>query len=163
MLRSLVSALTVFIALASPALAEGPGMFHERGGFGGPGGPPAMMGEDPMRILQGIKLTPDQETQVHKILEAHRAGLRELFDQLRSAQDAFAMALLRPGTVTAADVKPLLDRTLQVRQQLAETLLQAMLEVRAVLTPDQLAKAAARRARMRELEAQMRSLLEESN
>jgi Spy/CpxP family protein refolding chaperone len=122
-----------------------------------------MHGEDPMRILQGIKLTPDQETQVHKIVEAHRAGLHNLFDQLRAAQDALATALLRPGTVTAADLKPLLDRTLQARQQLAESGLQATLEVRAVLTPDQLAKAAARRARMKELEAQMRSLLEESN
>jgi len=160
MLRSLVPALTVLIALASPALAEGPGMFHGGGAFGGP---PPMQGEDPMRILQGIKLTPDQETQVHKILEAHRAGLHDQFDQLRGAQDALASALLRPGTVTASDLKPLLDRTLQARQQLAESGLQAMLEVRAVLTPDQLAKAAARRARMKELEAQMRSLLEESN
>jgi Spy/CpxP family protein refolding chaperone len=159
MLRRLLPALVVSIALASPALAEGPGMFHGRGG---PGGPP-MQGEDPMRILQGIKLTPEQETQVHKILEANHAALRDLFDKLRASQDALATALLRPGNVSAADMKPLLDNTLQIRRQLAERGLEAMLAVRAVLTPDQLAKAAERRARMKELEAQMRALLEESN
>ncbi|HME68536.1 MAG TPA: periplasmic heavy metal sensor [Myxococcota bacterium] len=161
MLRTLIPALIVSIALVSPALAEGPGMFHGRGGLGGP--PSLMQGEDPMRILQGIKLTPEQETQVHKILEANHASLHDLFDQLRAAQDALATKLLSPGNVSAADVKPLLDQTLQIRQQLAERGLEAMLAVRAVLTPDQLAKAAARRARMKELEAQLRSLLEESN
>lgn len=160
MLRRLMPALIVFLALVPPALAEGPGFFHGRGG-GGFGGPPP--GEDPMRILQGVKLTPDQQAQVHKILEANHASLHDLFDQLHAAQDALATALLAPGNVTAADVKPLLDHTLQIRQQLAERGLEAMLQVRAVLTPDQLAKAAARRARMKDLEAQMRSLLEESN
>lgn len=160
MLRRSIPALIVFIALVSPALAEEPGMFHGRGGFGGP---PPMQGEDPMRILQGVQLTPDQQTQVHKILEANHASLHDLFDQLHAAQDALATALLGPGNVTAADVKPLLDRTLQIRQQLAQHGLEAVLQVRAVLTPDQLAKAAARRARMKELEAQMRALLEESN
>jgi Spy/CpxP family protein refolding chaperone len=160
MLRRSMPALIVFIALVSPALAEGPGMFHGGGGFGGL---PPMQGEDPMRILQGVKLTPDQQTQVHKILATNHAGLHDLFDQLHAAQDAVATALLSPGNVTTADVKPLLDRALQIRQQLAERGLEVMLQVRAVLTPDQLAKAAARRARMKDLEAQMRSLLEESN
>jgi periplasmic protein CpxP/Spy len=160
MLRRFLPALIVSIALASSALAEGPAMFHERGG---PGGVPPMQGEDPMRILQGIKLTPQQETQVHQILETNRANLRDLFAKLRAAQDALATALLRPGNVSAADVTPLLDNTLQIRRQLAERGLDTMLQVRAILTPDQLAKAAARRAKMKELEAQMRALLEESN
>jgi len=159
MLRRLVPALIVLVVLV-PSGQAGEGMFHPRGGMGGP---PPMQGEDPMRILQGIKLTPDQETQVHKILDANHAALRDLFGQLRSAQDALATKILSPGPVSAADVKPLLDQTLQIRQQLGERGLDAMLQVRAVLTPDQLAKAAARRARMKELEAQMRSLLEESN
>lgn len=122
-----------------------------------------MLGENPMRILQGIKLTPDQEAQVHKILEANRAGLHDLFDKLRAAQDALATALLRPGNVSAADMNPLLENTLQIRRQLAQRGLDTMLAVRLLLTPDQLAKAAARRAKMKELEGQMRALLEESN
>ena len=161
MVRTLILTLIVSIACVSPAIAEGPGMFHGRGGPGGP--PPFMQDENPMRILQGIKLTPEQETQVHKILEENHAGLHNLFDQLREAQDALATTLLRPGKISAADVKPQLDRTLQIRQQLAERGLEAMLAVRAVLTPDQLAKAADRRARMKALETQMRQLLEESN
>jgi Spy/CpxP family protein refolding chaperone len=119
-------------------------------------------GEDPMRILQGVKLTPEQETQVHKILEANRASLHDLFDQLRASQDALATALLRPGNVTPADLKPLLDKTLQVRRQLAEKGLEAMLAVRGVLTPDQIAKAAERRARIKDLEDQIR-VLEQPN
>ncbi|HBZ72331.1 MAG TPA: hypothetical protein DEP35_22400 [Deltaproteobacteria bacterium] len=158
MLRSLVPALVVLIIFVSPALAEGPGMFRPGGGP-----PPFQHGEDPMRILQGVKLTPDQQAQVHKILEANHAALRDLSGQLHAAQDALTTALLSPGNVSAADVKPLLDRALQIRQQLAERGLDAMLQVRAVLTPDQLAKAAARRARMKDLEAQMRALLEEEN
>ncbi|HYB13178.1 MAG TPA: periplasmic heavy metal sensor [Myxococcota bacterium] len=160
MVRKVIPVLIAFFALVSPGRADEPGMFHPRGGMGGP---PPMQGEDPMRMLQGVKLTPEQETQVHKILDANRASLHDLFGQLRAAQDALATKLLSPGNVSAADVKPLLDRTLQIRQQLAERGLDAMLQVRAVLTPDQLAKAAARRAKMKDLEAQMRSLLEESN
>jgi Spy/CpxP family protein refolding chaperone len=122
------------------------------------GGHPFMQEENPMRILQFVKLTPDQETQVHNILEKRRAGLHDLFDQLRQAQDAVAAKLLSPGALSQSDVQPLLDRTLQIRQKLAESGLAAMLEVRGVLTPDQLAQAASKRAEMVELQKKMRAL-----
>jgi Spy/CpxP family protein refolding chaperone len=158
MVRRLIPPLFgfIFIALVSPALAEGPGMFYGRGGMGGPGF--FMQGENPMRILQGIKLTPDQETQVRNILEKKHADLRDLFDQLRAAQDALTTKLLSPGALSDSDMKPLLARTLQARQQLAERSLATMLEVRAVLTRDQLAQAASKRARIIELENQLREL-----
>jgi Spy/CpxP family protein refolding chaperone len=158
MLRKLIPALFGSIVLGLPALADGPGMFYGRGGMGGPSS--MMHGEDPMRILQGLKLTPDQETQVHKILETNRAGLKDLFEQLRAAQDALAMKLLSPGNLSVSDLKPLLDKTLQIRQQLAEHGLDAMLAVRAVLTPDQLAQAAERRKKLKDLEAQFQALEE---
>ncbi|HKE11575.1 MAG TPA: Spy/CpxP family protein refolding chaperone [Myxococcota bacterium] len=158
MLRKLIPALLGSVVLGLPALAEEPGMFYGREGLAGP--PPLMHGEDPMRILQGLKLTPDQEAQVHKILETNRPVFKELFDQLRSAQDALATKLLSPGNLSPAEMKPLLDKTLQIREQLAEHGLQAMLAVRAVLTPDQLAQAAERRKKLKELGEQFRALQE---
>ena len=158
MLRKLIPALLGSVVLGLPALADGPGLFYGREGLAGP--PPLMHGEDPMRILQGLKLTADQEAQVQKILEANRPVFKELFDQLRSAQDALATRLLSPGDLSPAEMKPLLDKTLQIRQQLAEHGLQTMLAVRAVLTPDQLAQAAERRKKLKELGEQFRALQE---
>jgi periplasmic protein CpxP/Spy len=124
-----------------------------------------MMGEGPgmmlPMVLKGIDLTDAQEKQVHAIMQAHRATFGALFGELRTAQEEMADKLFVPGEVRAEDLRSQLQRVSQLREQLMQEGLQVALEVRGVLTPDQLAKAAELKERVRALHTEMRGLFRE--
>jgi Spy/CpxP family protein refolding chaperone len=137
---------------------------HPRGGMGWMG-PGRMMGDAPGMmlplVLKGVDLTDAQEKQVHEIMAAHRATFRTLFSQLQAAHKDVADKLFAPGNVQAADLTPEMQRVAQLRAQLMQEGLQVALAVRAVLTPEQLAKAAEIKDRMRALHTEMRGLFKE--
>jgi Spy/CpxP family protein refolding chaperone len=124
-----------------------------------------MMGDAPGMmlplVLRGVDLTDEQEKQVHEIREAHRARFRSLFSELRAAQEEMADKLLAPGEMRAEDLTAQMQRVAQLRQQLMQEGLKVALEVRGVLTPAQLAKAAEIKERMRALYSEMRGLFKE--
>ena len=132
---------------------------------GGPMGPGHRMGDIPGMmlplVLRGVDLTEAQEQQVHAITQAHRATFRALFGELRGAQEDMADKLFAPGDVRAEDLTSQIQRVAQLREQLMQEGLKVALEVRAVLTPQQLAKAAELKERMRALHTEMRELLQE--
>ncbi len=139
-----------------------------------PMGPPPMMGRGHMGhmelgegpgmmmplVLQHANLTPDQSDQVHKIMEADHETLRTLFAQLHAANDQFGDKLFAPGNLQAADLTPQIQRIMQLRQQLMEQGMKTALAIRAVLTPEQLAKVAQLKDRMQKLQTEMRSIFE---
>ena len=97
--------------------------------MGGPpmGGPPMgrmMHGDNPAMMLHMVlkqaDLTPDQQAQVRKIMDADRQSLRTLFAQLQAANKELADKLFASGTVQAADLTPQIQRITQLRQQLME-------------------------------------------
>ncbi len=154
-----------FVALSLVALlALGLSAAPANAGFGGHHGGGVMMhGRDdggvfPL-LLRAIHPTPDQRAKLADIMKAHRAKLGPLFKDLRAAQDDLAGKLLGSAPVTAADLAPTLQKIGQLRQQLMQEWAQAALEARAVLTPDQLAKAAQTKQRLDALRAEMRDLL----
>jgi len=113
----------------------------------------------PLRmILRGVGLTDAQQGQVRQIVASHRPRFQELRSQLRANTQALADKLYGPGPVTADDLAALRQQIGQTRDQLGQEALQTALEIRNVLTPDQLAKAAQIRQRMQELRAEMQSL-----
>jgi hypothetical protein len=61
--------------------------------------------------------------------------------------------------VSPDDLSAIRQQISQLRDQLGQEGLQTALEIRNVLTPDQLAKAAQIRQRMQELQAEMRGLM----
>jgi len=134
------------------------------GGWGGGRGGMAMEGHGrggmifPL-LLRAVGPTPEQEAKVAEIMRRHRANLEPLFQQMHAAHDDLASKLLAPGTVTAADVAPAVQRLGQIRQQLMQEWVQAALEARAVLTPDQLVKAAQVKQQLNQLRAQMEKIL----
>jgi Spy/CpxP family protein refolding chaperone len=137
--------------------------------MGGPmmGPPPMgrmMHGDSPAMILHMVMkqadLTPDQRHQVQQIMEADHQQLRTLFAQLQAANSQLADKLLAPGTVQAADLAPQVQQITQLRQQLMEQGVKTALAIRAVLTPQQLAKVAQTKDRVEKLQAEMRSLFE---
>ncbi len=111
-------------------------------------------------MIRAANLTPEQETRVRAILSAHRATARPLIEQLRQAQQELGGKLLAPGQVQAADLQPQLQRIGQLRDQLAQDSAGAALEVRAVLTPEQLARVAQTKERLRQLREEMRQLMQ---
>lgn len=137
---------------------------HPRAGMGmmGPG---HMMGDAPGMllplVLKGVDLTDEQEKQVHEIMAAHRATFRTLFSELQTAHKDVADKLFATGDVHAEDLTVQMQRVAQLREQLMQEGLKVALEVRGLLTPEQLAKAAELKERLRELHTEMRGLFKD--
>lgn len=131
---------------------------------GGPGHEPGMRGDmgrpdgELWLMIRSANLTPEQQAKVRGILSAHRSTARPLIEQLRQAQQELGAKLLAPGQVQTADIQPFLQRIGQLRDQLALDSAQAALEVRAVLSPEQLARAAQTKERLRQLREEMHQL-----
>jgi Spy/CpxP family protein refolding chaperone len=111
-------------------------------------------------LLRGANLTPDQQARVREIVAAHRPAFRALGDQLRAAEEVMAGKLFATGQVAPEDVTAYVQQVSQLREQLLREAVAATLEVRAVLTPDQLARASQIHDRMKALRSEMRSLWE---
>ena len=127
-------------------------------------GPPPMMwmGDGPgmmlPMLLRGLDLTDEQEAQIKTIMSNNRGKLRPLFQQLRTLHEEVANKLLTTGDISRDDLAPQLQQMEQIRGQLMEEGLTVMLEVRKVLTAEQLTKAAQLKERMHALHQEMRGL-----
>jgi Spy/CpxP family protein refolding chaperone len=128
-------------------------------------GPSRMMEDGPGMllplVLKGIDLTEEQEKRVREVMAAHRATFRILFSELQEAHRDMADRLFAPGTVQAEDLTAQIQQIALLRTQLTQEGLQVALEVRGLLTPEQLAKAAEIKDRMRALHTEMRGLFRE--
>jgi Spy/CpxP family protein refolding chaperone len=147
-----------------PAPPGPPGLFmHVEMGPPPFGGPP--FGDDPAMmlpvLLQGVGLSDDQKKQVREILKVNHQTLFTNFEQLRTANQALADKLVATGPVSEGDLQPLVDQVMRVRQGIMTQGLKVVLQVRALLTPEQLARAAEVKAKMNDLRKQMRDLLGE--
>jgi len=152
-LAGVLVGVVLLIAAAAPALAQGPGRESSmRGGGRGDG--------ELWLMIRAANLTPEQQTRVRAILAAHRTSARPLIEQLRQAQQELGTKLLAPGQVQAADLQPQLQRISQLRDQLAQDSASAALEVRAVLTPEQLARVVLTKDRLKQLREEIRQLMQ---
>lgn len=112
-----------------------------------------------LAVLRSAGLTEDQRAQVRQILASHRPQFESLRAQMQLAREALGARLLGPDPVTAVDLAPLTQQLEQARAQLTHEGLQVWIEVRAILTPEQLARATQVSQRVRELRSEMRGLL----
>jgi Spy/CpxP family protein refolding chaperone len=139
---------------------------HPRAGMGAMG-PGRMMGDAPGMmlplVLKGVDLTDAQEKQVREIMAAHRTTFRTLFGDLQAAHKDVADKLFAPGDVEAEALTTQMQRVAQLREQLMQEGLKVALEVRRVLTPEQLDKAAELKDRMQALHTEMRGLFKEKH
>jgi len=152
--RVIAGVLLLVAASAAPALAQAPGHEPSMRGSAGRGDGELWL------MIRAANLAPEQQTRVRAILSAHRATARPLIEQLRQAQQELGDKLLAPGQVQAADLQPQLQRISRLRDQLAQDSASAALEVRAVLTPEQLARVAQTKERLRQLREEMRQLMQ---
>ena len=141
----------ILVAGAVPAAAQ---PRHERGG-------PGWSRDGGMALpllIRAANLTPEQDAKVRAILANHRTVTRNSVEQLRRAQDDLADKLLAAGPVAAADLEPLLKQIAALREQLLQDSAQIALEVRGVLTAEQLARAGQVRTRMQQLHSELQQL-----
>src|SRR3989442_1003408 len=157
MTKTFLGAGTLALAVAGSSRAFGHGMGGgDACGHGGlPGG---------RRVLHALalsadQLSADQKQGVHDILREHRPTLAQLGANEMTARQAIADKLLGTGTVTQNDLDALLQQESQARTALMRERMATALEVRKVLTPEQIQKAATIHAGMKQLHDQMRQLL----
>ena len=129
---AVLAGFLLILLTGTTAWAQPPGMWG-RGGHGGW----HMLG-----LIRGVGLTEAQQAQVRQIVGSHRERFRTLSSELRAAQEALTARLYSPDQVASDDLSPLLRQIDQRRGDLSRESAQVALEVRGVLTPEQLAKAA---------------------
>jgi Spy/CpxP family protein refolding chaperone len=141
--RALVAAAVTIPTLLWTSMALAHGDWAHRAGRGD------------FAILRAVGLTDEQKAQIRQIYANHRPQLQALYQQLRAAERQLRDQLYGPNPPTVADLDPIN----RLREQLAAERLQIALEIRNVLTPEQLARAAQIRQRLQQLRQQERSLL----
>lgn len=147
------------LALTGWAQAHGPrggGMHHAMHGGAGYGmgmDQPERMGRMVDRMLEGLNATPEQRSKIEAIAKAAATDLRAQREAGRSLHEQRLKLFIAP-TVDARAVEALRQQQLAHHDQVSKRMTQAMLEVSAVLTPEQRAqmgeRIAQRQARMQE-------------
>ncbi|MFZ0889489.1 MAG: periplasmic heavy metal sensor [Candidatus Binataceae bacterium] len=125
----------------------------------GPGGPMGPLPMPLMLVLRHADLTTEQQTHVRQIMDANFAQAQPLMKQLDAVHDQIADKLMSTGPVEASDIAPLQQQEAKIHQQLDQQVLSTTLQIRALLTPDQLAKAAELHNKLKSLRAQMEALV----
>ncbi len=109
-------------------------------------------------FLRGVSLTDAQRDQVRQIEQAGWAQSKSGFEQMRSVHEQIMSRLLSSGSVSEADLAPLVQQEQALRAQMDERRLAAALQIRQVLTPQQLAEAAAKHQQLESLHEQEHAL-----
>ena len=152
MTRTIFTAGALALAIAAGTGAMGYGMPGGGGGCGHggfAGGP---------RLLHALNLSADQKQQVQAVLQAHRATLKQLAANERTARGAIADAMFGTNTVTQQALDPMVQQEAQARTALMNERLAVALQVRGILTPDQIQKASTIHTGMKQLRTQMHAL-----
>ena len=109
---------------------------------GGPGGPDAMLG-DPAHIgrmadhlLKGLDVSEAQRTQVRQIAQAAAADMKPQQEARRALRDK-SLQLMAAPTLDAAAAEALRQQMLAQHDAASKRMLQAMLDIGRVLTPEQ--------------------------
>ncbi|MCG3190254.1 MAG: hypothetical protein LKCHEGNO_02901 [Burkholderiaceae bacterium] len=108
----------------------------------GPGAAPMMFGHGPHggrgleRMLDGVNATAEQRSRIHDIIKAAQADLRTQREASRGLREQ-AMTLFAQPTVDARAVEALRQQMLQQHDATSRRWTQAMLDISAVLTPEQ--------------------------
>lgn len=117
------------------------------------GGSPFMM------LLQSADLTPAQKSQVHLILNSNRAQMMAVHQQLMTLHEQISDKLLGAGPVSAADLKPLVQKASALEARLNENMTDTAIAIRNVLTPEQVKKLAEVHKKLHDLHTQVQQIM----
>ena len=114
-----------------------------------------------MEMLHGLDLTDAQKSEVHKIVKANWAQMKPVMQQARALHEQIVTKLTGTEAVTQADLTPLVQQEEQLRTQLDTARVSTALQIRGLLTPAQLAKAASTHQQLEALHEQERAIVGE--
>jgi Spy/CpxP family protein refolding chaperone len=140
MMAGLVLAVSATVALSAWA-RPGPG---GHGGMGGPGlfmGSPERVDRGVDRMLEGLDATDGQRTQIKQIARQAAEDLKGQREAARALREK-SMQIFTAPTVDAAAAESVRQQMLAQHDTSSRRMLQAMLDISRVLTPEQRAKAA---------------------
>lgn len=110
-------------------------------------------------ILRNADLTPEQHEKIREIFVADRETLHKLFERLNQANEKLSANLFGEGKLTIEDLEPQISEIGEVRRSLLEQGVKTTIAIRAVLTPEQLAKVNDLKERIDRLQTEMRDLM----
>jgi Spy/CpxP family protein refolding chaperone len=148
------SALALVLTGGSAALGYG-----GRGGGGCGGGHGIGLLPGGGRLLPALDLSTDQREKVQDIFAAHGPKFHTLMASQKAARQAIADKLLGSDPVSQQDLDAVAQQASQATSDLMHERLTVALEVRNVLTSEQIQKVARIRSSMKQLHAQMQQLL----
>jgi len=125
---------------------------HFRGAFRGPDA----------ALLSGVNLTEAQQTQIQQIRQTARAQIKPVAQQLRAVETQIHATLLAPGPVNSTTLTGLQGQASALRTQLDQARVNTLLQIRNVLTAEQLATAASTITQLKSLREQARGLMHPS-
>jgi protein CpxP len=118
---------------------HGPHGHHGMGRPGGEGGPEGMMpfgGHHLQRMLDDVKATDAQRTQIRTITDKAQADLKALHEEGRALHEQ-GLDLWAAPKLDAAAAEAQRQKMLHHHDQVSQRMMQAMLDVGQVLTPEQ--------------------------
>jgi protein CpxP len=145
-LLGMTAGLVGSLAVAGMAVAQ-----PHHGGMGmGPGG---------MEFIHGLNLTEDQKSQLKEIGKANWKSMKALMKQEHALHEQEINQLLASGSVTAEQMQPLLQQEEALRTQIDTARMAMLVQMRGVLTAEQLSQAATKHAQMEQLHEQEHALM----
>jgi protein CpxP len=139
-------ALSAWAQPMGPGGMGGPGGMHGHGGMGEPGAMGMPFGGSPERMarridhmLDGLKATDAQRTQIKQIAQAAATDLKAQHEARAALRERGAQIFAAPN-VDAAAAESVRQQMLQQHDQASRRGLQAMLDISKVLTPEQRAQ-----------------------
>jgi len=114
------------------------------------------------RLLNVLNLTPEQAAKVEVSKKALKEANKAFTTEVSALRKEVADKLYGANPVREADVAPQITRIADLREKILREGFRVALEIRQVLKPDQLAKAAAIRQQLLEMQNEVRSLYNEN-
>ena len=114
------------------------------------------------RLLNALNLTTEQKAQIEVSNEAFRQAQRAYLAEVTVLRREVADKLFGSNPVREADVAAQITKIADLREKILREGFRIALDVRSVLRPDQLAKAATIRQQLQEIQSEVRTLLNEN-
>lgn len=165
MIRSKPLMAGAFAAMAALSLSVQPASAQEMGGMGHGamamhgamgmhgGGSPFMM------LIRSANLTPEQRSQVELIVRSNKTQMMAMHQQLQSLHEKISDKILGTGTVTSADLKPLVDQASRIEAKVNQSMADTAIAIRNVLTPDQVKRLAEVHSKLHAIHTQIKTLM----